>query len=117
MNARARQTSVRARLHVRCYPEMLELMDALEVLGIELGGAPAIVLAVSTGADWYADALSEPEAWARFKVAFDVLRSGRAGYISPDSTTIGALAWVVALGAKFTEAVTLRMVKGRPVTH
>lgn len=100
----------------RSYPVLQELLGVLERdHGVELGGAPEIVLALATGPDWYADALArDAAAWRRFKAAFDALRGAGDGAVSPDSVTIGALTFVMLHGPRFTDAVRAKLTRPPP---
>lgn len=90
----------------RACPELAELVTLLESHGVEHGGAIDIVQAVAAGADWYVEALvNDAAAWRRFKTAFEVVSGTGTGEVSPDSITVGALAWCVLRGAVFTRAV------------
>lgn len=94
-----------------------ELSEALEWLGVEsAGAAPAMVRAMATGADWYAEALaSDPAAWARFRDAYRALLSPeRREAVHADEVTIGALAWLYVSGRAFMRDVERSL---RTATH
>jgi hypothetical protein len=87
------------------YPEVRELLAELARRGVELGGAPAIVLALAQGPERYAAELAaDGAAWERFRASFDALRTGR-GTVSTDPATLGALAWIYVTGAAFTAQI------------
>lgn len=98
-------TTRRRRRIGRGRPELVELREKLEALGVEDGGAVHVVEALALGAERYVRALAEDgNAWTRFREAFDSLRAG-FGHVSPDEITVGALTWVVIDGNTFTNAI------------
>lgn len=97
-------------------PKLAELLAELRARGID-DPAPAVLDALASGADRFAELLATDDvAWQRFRAGFDALLSGQ-GEVSPDATTVGSLAWVYLLGRTFTDAVAHYAREGAPTLH
>lgn len=92
----------------RSYPALGTLLDALEAAGVDDGGAHAIVLALATGSQWYADRLvGDVATWRRYQAALHALESGACPLDLCD-VVIGALAWTYIEGSGFVAEVSRR---------
>ena len=92
-------------------------MHTLEGWGVDVGGAPAIVLALATGPEFYVACLvDDVETWRRYHHAITALREGRCP-LELDDVVIGALAWSYVDGAKFVEAVRTRIGEPPEAVH
>lgn len=100
----------------RAKPKIAELIAELRARGVD-DPAPAVLDAITAGADRFAELLATDDvAWQRFRAGFDAMLSGQ-GEVPSDATTVGSLAWVYLLGRTFTDAVAHYCRRVAPTLH
>lgn len=100
----------------RSYPALRALLGALEAAGVD-DGAHAIVLALATGSQWYADRLvADAPTWRRYQAALHALEACACPLDLCD-VVLGALAWTYIEGSGFVAEVSRRTALPAPGVH